>query len=66
MQYSDSEIMGFNPSMLLSEDFLYSIYDIEDAIERERLKALVITRATELKIKTAVSNILKKMDRKNY
>lgn len=62
MQYSDSEIMGFNPAMLLSEDFLYSIYDIEDAIERERLKALVITRATELKIKTAVSNIFKKMD----
>ncbi len=63
MQYSDNEIMTFTPAMLLNEDFLYSIYDSNDDIEKERVKAVVLSRATELRIKTPVSNIFKTMDK---
>ena len=55
--------MQLVPSQILGRDVIDGIYDIEDELEKVRVKALVISRAKELKMERELTAVLKVYDK---
>lgn len=62
---NDEMIIGFSASVLLSSDAFDRLYDIEDELERNRIKALLIAKAREFKIEKEYISVLKAYDKAN-
>ena len=58
----DKQIYALDIQALFDRSTIDSIYDEEDSLERERLKAVLMTRANELKCGTTLKRILKSYD----
>jgi len=58
----EQQIIDFTVPQLLGKDTLYSLYDIEDDLERERLKTLMLARAKDLKIEKDFARLIKAFD----
>lgn len=63
MELIDKEIITYTMESLLSQELLYSVYDLKDETERQRVKSLLIARAKQLKIDTELKNVFKTFDR---
>lgn len=58
----DEYIVQFSAPQLLGRETLYQLYDINDELERQRIKTLLIARAIELKIEKDFSKLIKAFD----
>lgn len=58
----EQQIIAFTVPQLLGKDTLYTLYDIEDELERERLKTLMLARAKDLKIEKDFARLIKAFD----
>ncbi len=58
----DKEIMALDAEILLNKEFIQTIMGFEDTRERERLKALCLVRAKELKMHTQLNKIFKEFE----
>lgn len=58
----DECIIEFSVPQLLGKETFYQLYDINDELERERIKTLLIARAIELKIEKDFSKLIKAFD----
>lgn len=65
MELQDEMIVQFSAKSLLGGEALYSLYDVSDDLERERLKTLMLVRAKELKIEKEFSSLIKSYDAAN-
>lgn len=59
---NDNNIVQYTAIQLLGKDVLKNVYKIQDKIERERIKALLLYRASELKIEKEFAKIIKAYD----
>lgn len=50
------------PQGLFDQQMLYSLYDVEDDLERERLKAILMAKSKELKLEKELSVVIKAFD----
>ena len=62
MQLTDDVALSMDVKQLLSQDVVYGIYDIQDDLERERIKALLISRAKMLRIESEYKALIKAFD----
>lgn len=62
---TDDEISNFLPRNLLSSETFDSLYDIEDNLEHNRLKALLIVKAKEFNLEKEYIALLKVYDKSN-
>ena len=58
-------IVDFSPAMLLSSSVLDGLYGIEDELERDRLKALLIAKSKEFQLEKEYITVLKAYDKAN-
>lgn len=58
----EQQILFFTVPQLLGKDTLYSLYDIDDDLERERIKTLMLARAKDLKIEKDFARLIKAFD----
>lgn len=61
----DEYIAEIPPAEILSRGLIDSLYDVEDDLERARLKALISARAKELKLEKEFKDIIKAFDSAN-
>ena len=54
MELQEEMIQTFSTVQLLNQDTLYNLYDIDDELERARLRALLMVRAKALKMEKRV------------
>lgn len=59
MELRDNEIITLPPQLLLGNETIYSIFDIEDELERARIIALMSARAKELKLEREFRDVIK-------
>lgn len=65
IQLTDETIVSLSPKSILSEKIFDSLYDIEDELERTRLKALITAKAKELKLEKEFASVIKAYDKAN-
>lgn len=62
MNITDSEIVNFTPFMLLSKELMYSLQEIDEPEEKERLQALLELRAKDLNIEKQFRRVIKQFN----
>ena len=62
MELQEEMIQTFSTVQLLNQDTLYNLYDIDDELERARLRALLMVRAKALKMEKEFADVIKAFD----
>lgn len=65
MTITDNEIVNLTPFMLLSNDLLYSLQEVEEPEEKERLQALLELRARDLNMEKQFRRVMRQFNKAN-